>query len=517
VNKRIIFKKIDSKKITFLIWPIIAIFYVLSLGKIPTGFFCDEAEIGVRAYQLIHGDFSHFVNPFFYNHFNYNLGSTTVLATAPFVSIFGLNEFAVRFSSVFFSLLALLVFYKLLLKYKVPLPWLITLYLAFTPFYFHISRINFGHLPSLFLLFLGYFFYFKGKKRNHYYILAGFSFGLAMYGHVAYMITGILGMFSLIASEFIWRNKRGDKKRLRIVSLFLISFIIVFLPVLAMMKNSHFILRLKEKNGGNVHFFSVSKVIQVAENYPKYYSFNYLFLKGESGLPGGFIKRHSIPDNGVFYKISLPILTLAFFSFLFIDKNRKRKKLFTPFFLLFFLYPLPDLITTKSTSPPYTLALFSTLPFFTFIIAYAFLVIKKYLKKYLFVFGLIFSLVLIIEASFFYKSYLVYPLRSANYWGWQYGPQPIINYFKKNRRNYDELYMTGYFNAPQIFLKFYDPQHQCSNCFIGGINQYNPRKKQLFAFRVEEEVDLATKFNIKKVIFYPNGKEAFYIGEFKIH
>jgi hypothetical protein len=112
--------------------------------------------------------------------------------------------------------------------------------------------------------------------------------------------------------------------------------------------------------------------------------------------------------------------------------------------------------------------------------------------------------------------YKKYPLYSSDFWGWQYGPKEIINYFITQSRNYDELYMTGYFNAPEIFLKFYDPKRECFNCFIGGRDKFNPKKRQLFALRVEE-VEQHKKeiknFRIKKIIYYPNGSKAFYIGE----
>ncbi|KKQ01460.1 MAG: hypothetical protein US11_C0008G0017 [Candidatus Roizmanbacteria bacterium GW2011_GWA2_36_23] len=75
--------------------------------------------------------------------------------------------------------------------------------------------------------------------------------------------------------------------------------------------------------------------------------------------------------------------------------------------------------------------------------------------------------------------------------------------------------MTGYFNAPYIFLKFYDPEAICPNCQIGGIDKIDSNKKQLFAFRVEEVDKIYNRnFIKKKIIYYPDGKEAFYIGVF---
>jgi len=73
--------------------------------------------------------------------------------------------------------------------------------------------------------------------------------------------------------------------------------------------------------------------------------------------------------------------------------------------------------------------------------------------------------------------------------------------------------MTGYFNAPEIFLKFYDPERKCRNCFIGGVDKYNSNKKQLFAIRMEELEDVKSNYKIKNIIYYPNREKAFYIIE----
>jgi len=70
----------------------------------------------------------------------------------------------------------------------------------------------------------------------------------------------------------------------------------------------------------------------------------------------------------------------------------------------------------------------------------------------------------------------------------------------------------------QFFLKFYDPHNSCDNCFIGGITNLNPGKKQLFAFRQIEQVNwdnqLRQSFAPVKYIFLPNGSPEYVIGQF---
>ena len=115
---------------------------------------------------------------------------------------------------------------------------------------------------------------------------------------------------------------------------------------------------------------------------------------------------------------------------------------------------------------------------------------------------------------FIHYYFFLYPLHSSDYWGWQYGPKEIVRYFEVHKREYDEMYMIGEFNAPEIFFKFYAP-HSCEKCRIGVPHEsYTSLKKQLFAvtpayLRKHSEISLATK----KTVYYPNLSVAFQIGE----
>ena len=123
-------------------------------------------------------------------------------------------------------------------------------------------------------------------------------------------------------------------------------------------------------------------------------------------------------------------------------------------------------------------------------------------------------LALINVGYYFNAFYTYYPKYSADFWGWQYGAGDIMGYFKENAKKYDELYMEGSFNAPAIFLKFYDPEKNCPNCAIGGIEKFNTAKKQLFAVSRGTLPSIGMKYTIKKTLQYPDGSNAFYIIEF---
>ena len=107
-----------------------------------------------------------------------------------------------------------------------------------------------------------------------------------------------------------------------------------------------------------------------------------------------------------------------------------------------------------------------------------------------------------------------YPLVSADFWGWQYGPKEIVTYFEEQKQHYVEFYLIGEFNAPDIFFRFYAP-HGCQTCSVAAPHEvFTPLKKQLFAVSqtyLKEHPEI--NFFAKKTVYYPSGIPAFIIGE----
>ena len=490
-----------------LVFVFFAIIFLYKLKSIPYGLFCDEALSGLRSWELLKGNFTNFRGPFFYQHFNYIFGSLSVYANAPFIAIFGLNEFSIRFSSVFFAFLSLFMLILIFKKIKANNILFTIILFMVSPIFFHISRISFGHLPSLFFLITGYYFYIKSTDKNNILtsIVSGIFFGISLYGYPGFIIgTGAL-IFSIVLTEIIY-NKTDWLKYKRILIL-IASFIVLTIPIIcSVLFNPNYLVRLQEKGSSLKTLSYKERAFELLGNYPKYYSFDYLFLKGEDTA----ITRHSIRGNGIFLTFSFFLLLIALISIFFKNKN---KRFYLPFFILFFIYPIPDIITTNINALPYTISIFATIIYFPFLINYALDSLSKIKFFNHKIFMTAIYVVVFFESLIFFRNYLQYPLYSSDYWGWQSGPREIMSYFMNVRNKYDDLYMTGFFNAPEVFLKFYDPENKCDNCFIGGVNQLDTNKKQLFAVRTEELKDFTIAIKIDKIIYYPNGEKAFYIIE----
>src|SRR3989344_1929990 len=506
------FKLNLAKVITFTL---IAFFLLYKLEFIPAGFFCDEALIAIRTKELLSFDFKGFYDPFTYEHFGYVVGTLPIISLLPIIFFLGMSELSVRLGVMIFAFAALVVLYFILKKLKDPLPIASVIIFATTPVFLHFSRLNFGQTQSLFFILLGYYFFLKieENKTVKYSVLAAVAFGISGYGLGANVISTPLFVALLFFYHFFFIKNICRRQFI----IFLLVFILMYLQFFhSFTTNPNFLNRIRAKDKLTNTRTLQSRIVDVITNYPKYYSYDYLFLKGENNVPGAFIKRLSINDVGILSKSSLPLLVLSIFFFLFFPLATKKEYL--PFFSLFLLYPFPDIITTSSGSPPYTGALYATLFWIPFMTSALFSALYKLLKTKLYLWrgGVTLMLIFtIVEAVLLLKAYDNYRIFSADYWGWQSGPKEMVKYFLQVNKNYDEIYMTGMFNQPQIFLQFYDTKQQCFNCFIGGIDRYDSSKRQLFALTSEEYNNLTVdNFIIKKIIRYPDKSPAFILGEF---
>lgn len=493
----------------FFVFAVISFFYLYKLGEIPHGFFCDEAGIGVEAGKIITGQQNHLISPFFYNHFGYYVGNLEVFSTIPFVALFGLNEFSVRLASVFFLFLTSFFIYLSLKKLDIKNAWVSVLIFACSPIIFHISRINFGHLPGYFFLVLGFYCYIIAiqMKRARFSWFSGVMFGIASYAYNGFMISVPLFIVSIAISNIVFY--RTDWRKYKYLAILIFFYILMILPiVINLWSNPTFSKRLTEKGG--VTMLQKENLIKFVEKYPSYYSLRYLFIDGENSLGGIDVTRHTVKNYGILLKSSFVFIILGLFFIL----KSNNLLFFLPFFFLFFLFPFPDLLSNNLESPPYAFAFFPTLFIIPFLIAP---VIDKIRNKLLLA---AITLFVLGEFSYFYVAhYLNYPKFSTDYQGWQAGPREIIAYFQTQKNNYDQLYMTARFNEPQIFLEFYDPQKTCNNCFIGGNDRLDFQKRQLFAFWNNEQNNWSDKLKQSfvpiKYIYLPDKSADFVIGEFK--
>lgn len=483
---------------------------IWQLGENPAGFFCDEASIGYDAYSLLTTGKDGYGKPWpiFFHAFGEYKNPIMIYSAILPIRIWGLNEFSVRVVSAFYGVLGVIAIYFLAAKLGNPVLGLPSaLFLAISPWDIHFSRVALeGLMPFVFFTTLATYFWVKhwrGRKRWRDFILAIFLFALALYSYFPARI-----FIPLFCIGLVFLERKGLIKNKRKLFWGIILSSLLLLPLFF-----HTFWGAGFSRWNQVKPTSIS-LLQLIKKYIDHFSFDFLFFLGDAGFPGQFITRHSIKRMGELYLFQIPLLVIGFYC-LFKNIRRKENKILLLWFLF---YPLGSVLT-QASGPQATRSVIGVVPFqITSAVGLMAMVswLKKRVSQLNFLFkGLMGLVVLFSFINYFFKM-TNYPLYSADYWGWQYGPSKIIAYFKTVDRQYDQLLMTNRFNAPQIFFKFYDSKGECSHCRLGDINNLDSFSRQLFA--VEEEAikewdSRGIKYDLKKVVFYPDGTSAFFIIE----
>lgn len=458
---------------------------IINLTEDPNGFFCDEASIGYNAYSIwkTGKDEYNTVMPLFFRSFGDYKNPVFIYSSAPVVGILGLSEFSVRLTSVIYGLLAIYAIYLLATRLFNPSVGLISAFLlVISPWHIHFSRIGFELISSvLFVILAVYFFKKKYWLSIIFFILAFFSYATPKF----YLIPLFLILFfqnyrQYISSKKFWLTN-------------IIALLFMACLIIPNIKNGTFFARWNQLSDQNI------KTTEFTKAYLNYFSIDFLFKKGDIDFTGQGVTRHSVKGIGELYWFQLPLIIIFLFSLFY--KPYRQSKIFILLFLL--IYPLGS--TFASINPQASRSIIGVVPL-TIASAYGFWILSKFkILKYLLIFLSLYGI------YSFTNLYLDYPNYSSDFWGWQYGPKEIIPFYISQVNNYDQFCIEGVFNAPDTFVKFYDPQDKClGKCGFCSPEINDPQKRQLFAISTDYAYD-ETIFKLKHIIFYPNSKIAFKI------
>lgn len=500
------------------------------LGEIPSGFFADEASIGYNAYTILTKGTDEYGTsyPLFFRAFGEYKSPIQIYATIPFVALFGLNEFSTRLPSAIFGTLTILAIYLLtkeLFTWRVKnsarkqsnneaIALMTTFFLAISPWHIHFSRVALeGLMPFVFFTTFGSYLFLKSRTYHLLLLASAAMFILAMYSYFVARL--FIPLFGLLLIPIYAHSLIKHKKEM------FISFLLVIILLLPLI--NHTLSPVGFSRWQQVSVFTDSTVNtniteHIMKNYTSHFSLDFLFFKGDVGMLGQFITRHSVRGIGELYLLQFPFLLFGFF-YLF------RKGAQHEFLLLitwFFLYPVGSMFTA-SASAQATRSIIGVIPFqivsavglyWTMNFLRCFERSKKNQFIHLFSTGII---IVIITASFlntFDLYFKKYPFYSSNFWGWQYGAKDIVQYFSVHEASYDDLVMIPEFNAPEIFFKFYAP-NACAKCKVGlPHDMHNSAKRQLFAVTPTYLSQHSfIRLHPLSTIFYPNKTIAFQIGE----
>ncbi|HLF70755.1 MAG TPA: glycosyltransferase family 39 protein [Dehalococcoidia bacterium] len=481
---------------------------VVDLTSNPRGFFTDEASFGLNADLILHTarDEHGAFMPFLFKSFGEYKLPAFVYAEVPFMAVLGRTELAVRLTAAVIGSLTVVTTYlcarELFRREAAALAS--AAFLAIEPWHVHYSRTGLGDIPCWPLgLTLSLWLFWRSRRLGTSLWPAALAFGLTFY---TYRASWVLLPPLLLAIVVLYRRELWAKRRDSLIAAGVLA--VVLLPL------ARHILFGPSDRASQAWIFNIESEKSAPELfgqfYKSYFTSSFLFEDGDNG----FITRHFLPGQGELLWVQLPLILVGLFGLV-----QRLNRRYVVLLLMLPLFPLAGALSDASPISSRTIvgsvvfALLSGAGLAYLVEAAASL--RRY-GVYVAA-GVVAAMAIAAGANFasYYDHYINdYPRLSADYWGWQDGPQAIIAHFLDVQDEYDSLILDGQFNAPEIFVPFYAGT-RCPKCIVGGTDRWEPGTRQLFALRPENIPPQQFIFETKGRLLYPDGTASFLFVEIK--
>ena len=546
--------------ILLLIIVLSAFLRIWNLNKIPPGLTPDEAALGYNAYSILktgRDEYGKFLPVIFKSFGDYKPGFYVYL-TAPFVAVFGLNEWSVRLpsalSGVFSVFLLYLILYKLTNKKELGI-WSAFL-LAISPWHIQFSRGAWEVNVALTLTLLGIYYFLQSLTQIKYLKISVIAFAATLLTYQGAKLSTAIVVLCLCVAFYkeiieIIKTDKIDVVKSLILGL-LISTPIIFsiftgaagrLEVFSVFSYprprdylQNFLDEGSEKYGTLSYYLFHSETLNftrgVMGRWFNHFSGRFLFFEGDWANP-----RHTPPNHGTLLLFDLLLLPLGVMGL--IRTNYKNIGKFILLWLL--LAPLPAAMSRDAVQ---AVRSYNMLVPFVIISAFGIVYLIEFvntIKHPIFKIPLMFVVIAIFSASFLYylDSYLVHvPTHNAKYW--EYGMKQIVQTVSPIRNNYSQVIIQQSYAQPYIYFLFYekyDPkkyqdQAKLTNYLGPDVGLVDNLDNIAFSF-FSWPIPLKTKtlvvgtpvvitsynpndYNLIKDIKYPNGDVIYKVLESKI-
>lgn len=467
--------------ILFLIFVLGLTLRVVNLQAFPNGFSSDEAYLGYNAYSILQTgkDINGHLLPLFLESFLYTPAGYSYFSI-PFIKLFGLSVFSVRFASALFGGMTIVLMYFLtksifnLEKIKIStdrtteaISLLAAFLIAVTPWHINLSRTASVSTVVTFFIIAGVYFFFRWLADNRwvFLILSFLLFFISLFFYIApFAFLPFLILFLFV----LYRKKINSKNRVFFITLFVIFMVPVVLTftspklslrvgTLSLSKNPLIPILLTEaaSRDGVVGIKPVESRIfhnkisvigdQFLGNYFKHFSYDFLFR--DTGFP----ERYKIPDTGLFYPVFLLLIALGIYIsiryFGTVTYLLLGWILISPIGSGFASDDIPNLQRTLFMLPP--IIIFSSIGFAFFINN-----IKK--KSFLTRIGtIVFITVFAYESIFYIHQYYVHE-NAYRPWIRNEGYEKLISKINKYDGKFAKTVITNREGSPTLFLAFYN-------------------------------------------------------------
>lgn len=476
------------------------------LGEVPIGLHRDEAFLGYNAYSILKTgkDITADFLPF---HFRSFLNSPALYAylSLPFIQLFDLHAFSVRFPAALFGSLTILVTYFLartLLK-QTMVALLACGLLAISPWHINLSRTATENIVVVFFFSLGTLLYllWLRKHRSSLLLFASACFGITF---LIYQASRAFLPLFIPLLILVFLGTKMDKKR--VTAVVVLSLVTVFLPLLLILSSHRLSLRIRTvsifataftqltideqiREDGVSHVApTIARVFhnkltgyttQFVKNYFAHFSFDFLFT--DRGLPS----RYRVPNVGLLYAFELPLLLLGIWTLL--SKRKKEGTLLVSWLLL---APIGSALTFDDVpNLQRTVIVFPALSMVVATGGYELFFFLKKQKKIVFYTSLIASIVFAVYNTAFYLHQYYIHERLHQPWHRHEGYKELVQKVNAILPQYKKAIITNSESGPAIFFLFYsqyDPkmfQNETKNARTQDFDRVNFAK---YEFSEEE-------------------------------
>lgn len=250
-----------SYKKTLIVIFILAVAFITrfyKLGSEPNGVYVDEASIGYNAYSILKTGRDEFGKefPIVFRSFNDFKTPIYIYLSVPFVKLFGLTSFSIRFLSAVASFLTVPLVYLLVKEifkfsrvknkiYPDIIPLVTMLLLALSPWHVLFGRAAFETNLALFFFVIATYLIYKSFTKPKFLILAALFFALTI---LTYHSQRVITPLFLLAF-FIRHKKTFLSKTHKVAVIFSILVgLMVLIPSLAIITTPGFVTRASGLN-----------------------------------------------------------------------------------------------------------------------------------------------------------------------------------------------------------------------------------------------------------------------------
>ena len=563
------------KILLILILALAAILRAWKLDAEPVSLFADESDVGYHAYSILKTgrDYTGNLAIFFVNSSADKKAPLYSYLTVPTVAMFGISPLGVRLPAALFGILGILFFYLVIdlwTKNK-NIALLGALLLTVSPWHIHYSRWGFEGTLMLFLFLISFYFFLKSLNDGKWIVVSAFIFSLSAYAYHSAKVFLPLILISILV--IWWKDIKKVSRKYLIFAVLLLALLngpLVLSSIFGGSTERFGSLSIfnDPKNEGEIGFDKVRDeqmgekyarlfhnkatlvFSKIANNYLDSFSTQFLFTRGDTNL------RHSILQNGEFYKYQFIFLILGLLFFAIKPMNKKYKAFILSWV---FLAPIPSIITTSGGNHASRLLfLLPPLVFFVTLGVYhsyfyfpkensPMVYLGNTLRK---IYVLILGLTFIASFIFYQHNYWVHYPDDSQKW-WHAGFKEAIQSAVSEGNNYDRviisqadepalIFFLGYSRyPPDQFQKKY-PLTKVDVAEFGSISKLDnyyfppigqgfdlyslgsvlsPKTLYLATFKeinldlVREPERVPKDIKLLKSITYPSGDPAFYLFE----